>query len=85
MATRSIGDGAAFERDVPVTMSDGAQLMVNVFRSVGSGPWPVVISVTPYGKDALPDRIRMTLMRISRVRFGTLRRCVGPASKHPIR
>jgi hypothetical protein len=30
------------------------------------------MSVTPYGKDATPDLIHMTLMRISGVRFGSL-------------
>lgn len=53
-------------------MSDGVQLMANVFRSFQPGRSPVLLSVTPYGKDTLPDRKQMLLMRLSGVRFGHL-------------
>jgi uncharacterized protein len=46
--------GLGFERDVPVPMRDGARLMANVFRPDAAGRYPVVLSVSPYGKDALP-------------------------------
>ena len=61
-----------FDRDVPVTMRDGARLLTNVFRPEPDGRYPVLLSVTPYGKDVLPDRIQMLLMRLSGVRFGKL-------------
>jgi predicted acyl esterase len=47
--------GVLFERDVPVGMRDGVNLMANVFRPAGPGRYPVVLSVSPYGKDALPE------------------------------
>jgi predicted acyl esterase len=53
-------------------MRDGARLFVNVFRPADDRPAPVVMSVTPYGKDKLPDRIGMTLMRLAGVQFGRL-------------
>jgi predicted acyl esterase len=58
------------EKNVPVTMSDGAVLRVNVYRPPHRAP--VVMSMTPYGKDNTPDRIGMLAMRLSRVRFGRL-------------
>lgn len=67
-----VKDGFRLDSDVAVTMRDGARLMVNVFRPTDERPAPVVMSVTPYGKDVLPDWKRMTLMRLSGVRFGRL-------------
>jgi predicted acyl esterase len=58
------------ERDVPVPMSDGITLRVNVFRP--EGVVPVVMSMTAYGKDNAPDRIGMLAMRAAGVRFGHL-------------
>lgn len=60
------------ERDVRVTMRDGIALALNVYRPAGGERVPVVMSVTPYGKDALPDRVGMTFMRLAGVRFGRL-------------
>lgn len=45
-------------RDVPVVTSDGVTLRVNVYRPAGDGPFPVLLSAHPYGKDALPKRTR---------------------------
>ncbi len=59
-------------RDVAVEMRDGVRLFLNVYRPEDKAPHPVVLSVTPYGKDKLPDRIGMTLMRLAGVRFGRL-------------
>ncbi|WP_417562698.1 CocE/NonD family hydrolase [Microbacterium sp.] len=42
------------ERDVAVTMGDGTVLRVNVYLPPGEGPFPVLLSAHPYGKDALP-------------------------------
>jgi predicted acyl esterase len=58
------------EKNVAVPMSDGITLRVNVFRPDHVAP--VVMSMTPYGKDNAPDRIGMLAMRLSGVRFGRL-------------
>ena len=58
------------ERDVPVQMPDGITLRVNVFRPDAVAP--VVMSMTPYGKDKAPDRVGMLAMRAAGVRFGHL-------------
>jgi uncharacterized protein len=68
--------GIVLERDVAVPMRDGIRLMVNVFRPETGGSHPVVLSVTPYGKDNLPDWLGMIFMRIAGVRFGKLN-CSG--------
>ncbi len=46
------------DHDVAVRMRDGVTLRVNVYRPPGEGPFPVIMSVHPYGKDALPRRTR---------------------------
>ncbi|WP_036340688.1 CocE/NonD family hydrolase [Mycolicibacterium aromaticivorans] len=46
------------DHDVAVRMRDGVALRVNVYRPPGRGPFPVILSVHPYGKDALPRRTR---------------------------
>lgn len=46
----------AREIDVPVGMRDGVLLRVNVYRPAGEGPFPVLLSAHPYGKDRLPRR-----------------------------
>jgi predicted acyl esterase len=43
-------------RDVEVPMRDGVVLRVNVYRPEGDGPFPVILSEHPYGKDVLPKR-----------------------------
>src|SRR5688572_26169194 len=35
-----------------VAMRDGVNLAMNIFLPEGSGPFPVVLQRTPYGKDA---------------------------------
>src|SRR5260370_19859329 len=72
MESKHITSCATMDRDVPVAMRDGVLLMANVFRPFAPGPAPVLMSVTPYGKDALPDRVGTLLMRLSGVRFGKL-------------
>ncbi len=44
------------DRDVPVVIRDGTVLRVNVHRPTGPGPFPVLLSAHPYGKDNLPRR-----------------------------
>jgi hypothetical protein len=67
-----IQGGATLDGDVAVTMRDGTQITTNLFRPAGERPAPVVMSVTPYGKDKLPDWIGMAFMRVAGVRFGRL-------------
>ncbi|MDT5067728.1 MAG: uncharacterized protein QOK02_3883 [Mycobacterium sp.] len=68
---KTAGVRMVIEKNVAVTMSDGVTLRLNVFRP-GDGAAPVVLSVTPYGKDNTPDRIGKLAMRLSGVRFGHL-------------
>lgn len=42
--------GAVVEYDVPVEMRDGKILRADVYRPLGDGPWPVIVSRTPYDK-----------------------------------
>src|SRR5438105_735795 len=37
--------------DVGAKMRDGAVLRANVYRPAGDGPWPVLLTRLPYGKD----------------------------------
>lgn len=39
------------EFDVPARMRDGTVLRANVYRPAGDGPWPVLMTRLPYGKD----------------------------------
>lgn len=41
-----------------MTLRDGVKLAANVFQPAGNGPWPVVLSRTPYLKDGRIDRER---------------------------
>lgn len=60
------------ERDVVVTMRDGVHLIANLYRPTADGPHPVIMSVTPYGKDKLPDRVSNFFMRLSGIKFGNV-------------
>jgi putative CocE/NonD family hydrolase len=46
------------DADVEVRMRDGVVLRLNLFRPTGPGPFPVLLSAHPYGKDAVPTRRR---------------------------
>lgn len=55
MATTASGAAGAaaplvVTRDVPVPMDDGIVLRADVFRPAGPGPFPVIMSLGPYGK-----------------------------------
>jgi putative CocE/NonD family hydrolase len=39
------------EHDVPATMRDGVVLRADVYRPTGDGPWPVLLTRLPYGKN----------------------------------
>jgi uncharacterized protein len=60
------------ERELRVPMRDGVHLAANLFRPPSNQPYPAIVSVTPYGKDKLPDRLATFFMRLSGVRFGKL-------------
>lgn len=72
MKSIRIENDITLDRDLVVPMRDGVRLMTNVFRPDVEHRVPVIMSVTPYGKDKLPDRFHMVLMRLTGVRFGTL-------------
>jgi putative CocE/NonD family hydrolase len=42
---------AAVDFDVHAQMRDGTLLSANVYRPAGPGPWPTLLTRTPYGKD----------------------------------
>ena len=44
--------------NVPVRVRDGTVLRVNVFRPKEGGPFPVIMSAHPYGKDKIPAKTR---------------------------
>ncbi len=39
------------DKDVGITMRDGAVLRANVFRHAAEGWFPVIMTLGPYGKD----------------------------------
>src|SRR5262249_57432361 len=43
--------GQARVQDEMVTMRDGTKLAVSIYIPAGAGPWPSVLTRTPYGKD----------------------------------
>lgn len=45
------------EFDVAVPMRDGTTLMADIYRPSGDGPFPVLVSRTPYGKQILRDTL----------------------------
>ena len=73
-------------RDLAVPMRDGVHLFANLYRPTAERPHPVIMSVTPYGKDKLPDRLANFFMRLSGVKFGKLNcsRLTGFESPDPV-
>jgi uncharacterized protein len=45
-----IRDGMQVDWDAPIVMDDGLLLRADVFRPVGAGQYPVILSYGPYGK-----------------------------------
>jgi len=41
------------QKNVLIPMRDGARLAADVYRPLGSGPWPAVLSCYPYHKDGM--------------------------------
>lgn len=60
------------ERDLAAPTRDGVRLFANLYRPTTKGPHPVIMSVTPYGKDKHPDRLANFFMRLAGVKFGKL-------------
>ncbi|HLG63433.1 MAG TPA: CocE/NonD family hydrolase [Ktedonosporobacter sp.] len=46
-----MGQQITIDFDVPAKMRDGTTLRANVYRPVGEGRWPVLLTRLPYGKD----------------------------------
>jgi uncharacterized protein len=74
-------------RDLPVVVRDGTTLRVNVVLPAGGGPFPVLMSAHPYGKDNLPRRrgrgwrvsVQYRMLRqTGPVRFSSLTGWEGP-------
>jgi hypothetical protein len=73
MSARELAEaGIVFERDVFVPMRDGTKLCANLFHPADGKRVPVIMSVTPYGKDKLPDRLGNFFMWLAGVRFGNI-------------
>jgi putative CocE/NonD family hydrolase len=45
-----VRDGMRIDWDVPVTMDDGVVLRADIFRPIGVGRYPVILSYGPYAK-----------------------------------
>ena len=57
MGSITAGATVKIERDVSVPVRSGSTVSVNVFTPDGAGPWPVIATMSPYGKDIhWPDR-----------------------------
>ncbi|HTD91232.1 MAG TPA: CocE/NonD family hydrolase, partial [Burkholderiales bacterium] len=50
LPAREIRDSMHIDWDVPITMDDGITLRADVFRPVGGGCYPVILSYGPYAK-----------------------------------
>ncbi|HKU28540.1 MAG TPA: CocE/NonD family hydrolase, partial [Candidatus Sulfotelmatobacter sp.] len=83
---QSVKPPITIEREVAVPMRDGTRLFASLFRPTADGPHPVIMSVTPYGKDRAPDRVSNFLMRLSGIKFGKLNcsRFTGFESPDPV-
>src|SRR5438046_920351 len=52
IGTTALTQGQQKAREEMVPMRDGVKLAVSIYLpATGPGPWPVVLSRTPYGKD----------------------------------
>src|SRR5271157_1596125 len=49
-----VPDVVLIEKDVMVAMPDGVKLACNVYRPNKPGKFPIILGVTPYGKDQTP-------------------------------
>ncbi|MCA1688300.1 MAG: CocE/NonD family hydrolase [Actinobacteria bacterium] len=54
------------QSDVPAVMRDGTALMSNVYRPASGGPYPVLLTRLPYGKDLSADTTYFDPMKAAR-------------------
>jgi uncharacterized protein len=52
-AERPAEHDVVVERDLKVPVSDGLELLGDLHRPDGEGPWPTIVTTTPYSKNAL--------------------------------
>ncbi len=65
--TSEIRDGMQIEWDAPITMDDGVVLRADVFRPVGAGRYPVILSYGPYAKGlAFQEGYKSAWLRVTR-------------------
>lgn len=69
------------ERDLPVPMDDGLILRADVFRPPGPGPFPVIMSLGPYGK-SLPFQSEWFAARWERLLAGHPEIAEGSSCAH---
>jgi predicted acyl esterase len=50
MYKQEVRDGMMIDWDAPIEMDDGIVLRADVYRPVGEGKWPVILSYGPYAK-----------------------------------
>jgi putative CocE/NonD family hydrolase len=56
--------------DVPARMRDGVTLRANVYRPAGPGPWPTLLTRTPYSKDDAGEGVWCGLDPLQAARAG---------------
>jgi putative CocE/NonD family hydrolase len=62
-----IRDGLQIDWDVPIRMDDGVVLRADVFRPVGEGTYPVILSYGPYAKGlAFQEGYKSAWLRLNR-------------------
>ncbi len=61
-----MGQQISVDFDVPAQMRDGVVLRANIYRPVGAGPWPVLLTRLPYGKDLPPGNALMDPAQVAR-------------------
>ena len=63
------GSGISVDFDVPGEMRDGTVLRANVYRPAGDGPWPTLLSRTPYDKNNWADMSVLDTVQAARQGF----------------
>jgi uncharacterized protein len=62
-----IRDGMKIDWDAPIAMDDGLVLRADVFRPIGEGRYPVILSYGPYAKGlAFQDAYKSAWMRLTK-------------------
>lgn len=54
-AAEAVSGDMIVQKDVPITMLDGLQLLSNVYRPSAAGKYPVIVTTSSYGKDNRPE------------------------------